>query len=284
MKYPAERDPYHTVAEAIEYIRRHARRQPDLSDVAAHVGLGAHHFQRLFSAWAGISPKRFLQYLTKEHAKRLLHESRAVLDVAIESGLSGPGRLHDLMVVCEALTPGEIRLRGAGLTIRHGVAMTPFGQLLIGATTRGVCHAHFVDGLDEALATRQLADKWPRAEFVRDDAAAAAVARRLLGKDTNDKPLHLLLRGTNFQIKVWEALLRVPAGRAISYRSLAETLGSPTAQRAVGGAVACNDIAVLIPCHRVLRASGDIGDYRWGATRKAALLAWEQARKNSEPD
>src|SRR3569833_3462172 len=282
--HPAQRDAYRTVAEAIDYIRRHARRQPNLSEVAAHVGLGEHHFQRLFSAWAGVSPKRFLQFLTKEHAKRLLHESHDVLDVAFETGLSGAGRLHDLMVVSEALTPGEIRLRGAGLIIHYGFAGTPLGRLVIGETARGICHAHFDDDGDDQAAARRLVEAWPRAEAVRDFVCAETIARRFFVNLASDIPLHLLLRGTNYLIMVWEALLRVPAGKMTSYRTLAQTLDLPKAQRAVGSDVARNNIAVLIPCHRVLRASGDIGEYRWGTTRKAALIEWEPAHKAGESD
>ncbi len=278
---PERHAAYATIARAIAFIRSNAGRQPSLAEVARHVGLSDYHFQRLFSEWAGISPKRFLQYLTKEHARRLLAESRDVLDAALESGLSGAGRLHDLMVACEAMTPGEMRAQGAGLTIRHGFAETPLGTLLAGETGRGICHLHFVEAAERQAAVQRLRADWPRAAFHRDDGAAGRLARRMFAGDAPGKPLRLLLRGTNFQIKVWEALLRIPAGRVLSYGSLAQLAGVPRAPRVVGSALARNGIAVLIPCHRVIRESGESGEYRWGAPRKAALLAWEQGRTES---
>lgn len=267
---------YRTIERAIHFLRENARRQPPLAEVARHVGLSDTHFQRLFSEWAGISPKRFLQYLTKEHAKKLLKESRDVLDVAYTAGLSGGGRLHDLMVTCEALTPGEIRMGGEGLNIHFGFSPTPLGTMLVAGTTRGICHLHFTGECNEQDSLAQLRRAWPRATWQRDDHHAFALSQRLFAFNHIDKPLHLLLRGTNFQIKVWEALLRVPRGRLISYSGLAARLAMPKAQRAVGSAVAKNDIAFLIPCHRVIRESGELGDYRWGTHRKTALMAWEQ--------
>lgn len=267
--------PYDTVAEAIRFVRREARRQPSLDEVAAHVGLSPAHLQRTFSAWAGISPKRFLQFLTKEHARRLLRDSRDVLGASLESGLSGPGRLHDLMVACEALTPGEVGALGEGLTLRFGFAATPLGEVIVAVSGRGVCHLQFVEAGAAAAAEAALRAEWPKAAFRRDDAGAAEVARRMFAGLPGERPLPLLLRGTNFQIKVWEALLRIPPGCALSYGDLAERLGQPRAQRAVGSALAQNRIAVLVPCHRVFRESGEIGGYRWGAERKCALLARE---------
>lgn len=266
---------YATVARAIEFIRANAERQPGLAEIAAAVGLGEHHLQRMFSAWAGLSPKRFLQYLTKEHARQALRDSAVVLDAALGAGLSGPGRLHDLMVSCEALTPGEIRARGAGVEIGHGLAPTPFGAALFGWTARGICHLAFCD--DPAAAIAALRHDWPAAELRRDDAAAQALAARVFPAAPEPGRLHLLLRGTNFQIKVWEALLRVPAGALVSYGRLAALAGAPGAQRAVGSALAANAIAYLIPCHRVIRVGGDSGAYRWGTERKLAMQAWEAA-------
>lgn len=266
---------YATVARAIEFIRANAGRQPELAEIAAAVGLGTHHLQRIFSAWAGLSPKRFLQYLTKEHALQALRDSAVVLDAALGAGLSGPGRLHDLMVSCEAMTPGEIRARGAGVELGHGLAPTPFGAALFGWTARGICHLAFGDDPEAAVAT--LRRDWPAAELRRDDAAAQALAARVFPAAPEPGRLHLLLRGTNFQIKVWEALLRVPAGALVSYGRLAELAGAPGAQRAVGSALAANAIAYLIPCHRVIRSGGDSGAYRWGAERKLAMRAWEAA-------
>ena len=269
---------YETVAAAIRFVCSHAGTQPSLEEIACHVGLSASHLQRVFSDWAGISPKRFLQFLTKEHARTLLRESRDVMSAAIESGLSGPGRLHDLMVSCEALTPGQIGALGEGLVIRYGFAASPFGTFIFGATARGICHLRFVATGQVNVAEAELHSEWPHAKWKHDDAMARQLATDLFSPFSEPKPLNLLLRGTNFQIKVWEALLRIPAGHALSYRDLATMAALPNAQRAVGTAMAHNTIAVLIPCHRVIRESGDIGLYRWGPERKQSLIAWEQAR------
>ncbi len=275
----AQSHAYDTVAAAIRFVRSRALQQPSLDDIAHRVGLSPSHLQRVFSAWAGISPKRFLQFLTKENAKTLLRESRDVLSAAIESGLSGPGRLHDLMVTCEALTPGEIGALGEGLHIRYGFAASSFGTLIVGTTARGICHLQFVEpGQADAEETR-LRSEWPHARFDRNDAAAQQLATGLFDFSAQTKPLSLLLRGTNFQIKVWEALLRIPSGHALSYRDLAAMAAQPKAQRAVGTAMAHNRIALLIPCHRVIRESGDTGQYRWGEDRKRAIIGWEQAQR-----
>jgi len=275
----AQSHAYDTVAAAIRFVRSHALQQPSLNDIARHVGLSPSHLQRVFSAWAGISPKRFLQFLTRENAKTLLRESRDVLSAAIESGLSGPGRLHDLMVTCEALTPGEIGALGEGLHIRYGFAATPFGTAILGTTARGICHLQFVEpGQTDAEETR-LRSEWPHAQFNRNDPATQQLATSLFGFSAQAQPLSLLLRGTNFQIKVWEALLRIPSGRALSYRDLAALAAQPKAQRAVGTAMAHNRIALLIPCHRVIRESGDTGQYRWGEDRKRAIIGWERAHR-----
>ncbi|MFT3849645.1 MAG: methylated-DNA--[protein]-cysteine S-methyltransferase [Propionivibrio sp.] len=266
---------YETVAEAISFIRSRASAQPTLDEIAEHVGLSAFHLQRTFSVWAGISPKRFLQCLTRDHARALLRESRDVLAVAHETGLSGPSRLHDLMIACDAVTPGEVRAWGAGLEITYGFGPTPFGPVLAATTPRGLCHLQFIDNPAGVLDT--LRDDWPLARLTRDDAALAATIDALFANESVDRPFHLLLRGTNFQIKVWEALLKIPAGKVVSYQTLASMTGNPRAQRAVGTALAHNRIALLIPCHRVLRESGDVGQYRWGSERKSALLAYESA-------
>lgn len=269
---------YETIAAAIRFVRGHALTQPSLDEVAGHVGLSASHLQRVFSDWAGISPKRFLQFLTKENAKTLLRESRDVLSAAIESGLSGPGRLHDLMVNCEALTPGEVGALGEGLIIRYGFAATPFGAIIIGTTMRGICHLRFVEPGQANAEEAGLHTEWPNAEFDRNDVAAQQLADHLFHPFNKPKPLNLLLRGTNYQIKVWEALLHIPSGRALSYGNLAAVAAMPKAHRAVGTAMAHNPIAVLIPCHRVIRENGDIGMYRWGTERKHSLIVWEQSR------
>ena len=273
---------YAVVAAAIDYLRDHAVEQPSLDEVAAAVHLSPHHLQRVFTRWAGISPKRFLQYLTKEHALRQLVQSADCLSVAAAAGLSGGGRLHDLMISCEALTPGEIQSGGRHLTIGFGIGSTPFGTAQVGWTARGICHLEF-DAPGTEAASQRVASRWPQATLVRDDAQAATLLARLFAAMPAREPLRLLLRGTNFQIKVWEALLRTAKGDLITYADLAQAIGQPRAARAVGSAVAANAIAFLIPCHRVIRGSGDTGQYRWGAQRKRAMLGWEAARVAGGP-
>lgn len=271
---------YPMVAAAIRYLVEHYAEQPSLDEVAAVAGLHPHHFQRVFKRWAGISPKRFAQYLTVEHAKGLLSADESVLGAALDVGLSGPGRLHDLFVACEAMTPGDYKARGRDLVIRFGVQDSPFGRVVIGLTDRGICWLGFAaDTVDPAAA---MAAEWGAATLIRDDAAVAGVAARLFGDgSTNGSSLPLLLRGTNFQIKVWQALLRIPPGHVASYRQVAEAIGNPDAVRAVGRAVGRNPIAVIIPCHRVILNSGAIHNYRWGESRKRALLAWEAGRREA---
>ena len=267
---------YDTVAQAIRFIRSTARRQPTLDDIAAHVGLSPFQLQRLFSVWAGISPKRFLQHLTREHARTLLRASHDVLAASYEAGLSGPGRLHDLMISCDGVTPGEVRKLGDGLKIAYGFGATPFGRVIVGTTARGLCHLRFVED-DDDTALSELRVDWPLARLQRDDRIVDEAIAHLFSLHAAKHPLHLLLRGTNFQIKVWEALLRVAPGQAISYQTLAGMSGNPRAQRAVGSALAQNRIALLIPCHRVIHEDGTVGQYRWGSERKEALLAYESA-------
>ncbi|TAH52076.1 MAG: methylated-DNA--[protein]-cysteine S-methyltransferase [Betaproteobacteria bacterium] len=271
---------YAIVARAISYIRTHARAQPSLEDIAAAVHLSPHHLQRLFADWAGISPKRFLQYLTKEHARRQLAVSADVLSAAGEAGLSSTSRLHDLMVSCEAMTPGEIKSGGRGLAIGHGVGPSPFGDVLVAWTPRGVCHFAFrVD--DEATMVAELAARWPAATLQRDDAQAQALLRQIFPRTPTRGTVHLVLRGTNFQIKVWEALIRTEPGHVVSYQQLARQLGQPGASRAVGSAIAANTIGFLIPCHRVIREGGEVGQYRWGSERKLALIGWEAGARDT---
>ncbi len=268
---------YATVAKAIDYIRSHAKRQPSLAEVAAAVNLSEYHLQRVFSEWAGLSPKRFLQYLTKEHARRALRGSMDVLSTALESGLSGPGRLHDLMISCEAMSPGQLRAQGHGVQVRFGFANTPFGTALLGWTPHGVCHLAFCDADGDEEKQRFLA-YWSAASLTQDDDGASRLVERIFPSEPTPGRLHLALQGTNFQIKVWEALLRIGSSQLVSYGRLARMAGVPKAQRAVGGALAANRIGFLIPCHRVIRESGDTGDYRWGISRKMAIQLWEAAR------
>jgi AraC family transcriptional regulator of adaptative response/methylated-DNA-[protein]-cysteine methyltransferase len=274
---------YRRVEKAICFLQENAQCQPDLTEVAAHVGLSEYHFQRLFTRWAGISPKRFLQFLTKENAKTLLSRN-SVLSAAYAAGLSGPGRLHDLFVQCEGVTPGEYRTRGAGLEISYGFHPTPFGECLLALTRRGICCLAFVDG-NRQFVLEQLRLDWANASFQEQSSRTRPVVEQVFAPhpgtsssawELGDIVVHL--RGTNFQIKVWEALLRLPPGAATSYEALAEQVGTINYARAVGSAVARNPVAYLIPCHRVLLKAGGFGNYRYGSARKQAILLWEAAR------
>lgn len=271
---------YARVAQAIEFIRRNALQQPSLEQIAAHVGMSEYHFQRVFAQWAGVSPKRFLQFLTKEHAKAALRRSLDVLEASLEVGLSTPSRLHDLIVSCEAMTPGECKSMGEGVKIEYGLAGTPFGSAMIGTTARGICHVEFLDTLDHAMEAGLRAN-WPGATLMRNDAAAQILADRIFTRTPTPGKLHIVLKGTNFQIKIWEALLRIECGEVVSYSGLAALAGHANAQRAVGSALAANVVGYLIPCHRVIRDGGETGHYRWGSTRKTALLAWEAAQREA---
>lgn len=270
---------YRRIADALAYLQAHADAQPDLASVARHTGLSEHHFQRLFTRWAGVSPKRFLQFLTVGDAKRRLAETRNTLDLSAEIGLSGSGRLHDLFVTLEALTPGEARSGGAGIDIRWGIHDTPFGRAVIGLTARGVCALHFIDSDDEAI--KRLHEDWPRASLDHQPAVTEKTARRIFTPMSQQQraPLSVLVKGSNFQIQVWRALLALPAGAVTTYSDIAAALDSPGAARAVGSAVGANPITWLIPCHRVIRASGVLTGYRWGSARKAAILGWEAAHR-----
>ncbi|MBM3356783.1 MAG: methylated-DNA--[protein]-cysteine S-methyltransferase [Betaproteobacteria bacterium] len=275
---PGSRD-YERIARAIEFLRRHALEQPDLAAVARRVHLSEFHLQRLFTRWAGVSPKRFLQFLTVEHAKARLAAGRSVLGLAVDVGLSGPGRLHDLFVGLEAMTPGELRAGGRGVQLRIGACNTPFGRCAIALTARGICAMRFADEATDGGFARWLRARWPQAEMRAEPDAIAALGDRIFGPLAAGAhaPLTVLVKGTNFQIQVWRALLEVPRGLVTTYRDLAARAGRPGAARAVGSAVAANPVAYLIPCHRVIRATGMLGGYRWGETRKAAILAWEAA-------
>ncbi len=273
---------YRRIEQAIEYIEANATRQPELAEIAASLNLSEYYFQRLFTRWAGISPKRFLQYLTKENAKKLLSASDNLLEATYEAGLSSPGRLHDLFIQTEAVTPGEYKSGGKGVEISYGFHPTPFGECLLALTARGICFLAFVESGREATLA-ELRRGWPNSLLKEDPTRTAAVVTRIFqrgisrpGRKSAEIPLHL--RGTNFQIKVWEALLSLPEGRVTSYETLAEQIGFPRGAQAVGNAVGHNPIAYLIPCHRVLKKSGEIGNYRYGSARKRAILGWEMAR------
>ena len=269
---------YQRIAHAIEWLEANAAEQPQLEALAAELNLSPFHCQRLFKRWAGITPKQFLQAVTVGTAKFHLQQSASVLDAALESGLSGPGRLHDHLITVDAATPGEIKHAGADLTITYGETDTPFGRAVIASTPRGICHWSFCDADPGTSAKERLRLEWPQATPTHDDAAQASTVDHLFSS-TADAPLQLHLSGTNFQLKVWQALLQIPYGHTTSYGELAERIDQPSASRAVGTAVGANRIALLIPCHRVLRATGAIGGYRWGVVRKKVLLAWEQATR-----
>lgn len=286
---------YHRVARAIEYLEANHARQPALADVARGAGLSESHFHRLFTRWAGITPKRFLQVLTLERAKHSLSASASVLGAAYATGLSGPGRLHDLFVTLEAMTPGEFKSGGRGITIHWGVHPTPFGDALLGVTPRGICHLTFTAG-DSPDAEGALRERWPRAVLRHQPESTGAVARSIFlspdedhsarvsededrgsGRAGTRREIRLLAGGTNFQVRVWDALLRIPPGEVTTYGEIARLIGQPSAARAAGSAIGSNSIAYLIPCHRVIRKTGGLGGYRWGSDRKRALLAWEAA-------
>lgn len=264
---------YLRIEQAILYLENHYKEQPSLEQVAANIGLSEFHFQRLFTRWAGVSPKRFLQFLTKEGAKDLLSRSENLLDTTHQVGLSSLGRLHDLFVTTEAVTPGEFKARGDGVTIRYGLHASPYGKCLVAVTERGICHLGFVQN-SEGDAIDQLVADWKNARMVEDHKSTVPYVDAIF-EATPGIPLNVHLRGTNFQLKVWEALLQIPAGTVTTYEGLAQRIGQPSASRAVGSAVGHNPIAVLIPCHRVIRKVGDFGNYRYGAQRKKALLARE---------
>ena len=276
---------YQTVEKAITYLEDHVEEQPNLKDVAESVHLSEYHFQRLFSRWVGISPKRFLQYLTKERAKEMLGGSVSVLEAAYAAGLSSPGRLHDLFVNCEAVTPGDYKSQGEDLEIAYGFHASPFGECLLALTGRGICDLIFVSEGNREEALKALKKRWARAALHEDPQRTGPVVAQVFDRLTGGKakPLSLHLRGTNFQIKVWEALLNIPSGTVVSYEDIAVSIGMPSAARAVSNAVARNPIPVIIPCHRVIRKAGAYGGYRWGTARKKALLGWEAAysRKDS---
>ncbi len=272
---------YQLIEQAILFLEQNFKRQPGLKEIAASVGLSEYHFQRLFTRWVGVSPKRFLQFLTKEHAKLLLDKAENVLDTAYESGLSSPGRLHDLFVSCDAVTPGEYKQAGEGLQIDYGFHSSPFGECLIARTDRGICNLAFIREGERERAFTELQMNWMHADLNENPAATFPLVRQIfsLKWDSNSSPLHLYLRGTNFQIKVWEALLRIPVGSVVSYHDIAVSIGMPKASRAVGHAVGKNPVPVIIPCHRVIRKGGEFGDYHWGSARKKALLGWEMAHQ-----
>jgi AraC family transcriptional regulator of adaptative response/methylated-DNA-[protein]-cysteine methyltransferase len=271
---------YLVVERAIQFLGRNFQAQPDLEEIAASVHLSKYHFQRLFRRWAGVTPSQFLRYLTIEYAKGRLRESQTVFDASLDAGLSSPGRLHDLFVTFEAMTPGEYKQLGAGIEIRYGFHHTPFGEALLGVTERGVCALRFVasDGRDSSLD--KFKKEWSEAVFVhRPEETTATIHRIFQGLRQDEKSaLHLFLRGTNFQVQVWRALLAIPPGALVCYQDVARFISKPTAVRAAANAVGRNPISYVIPCHRVITKAGRSHRYRWGAARKKAMLVWEASR------
>lgn len=274
---------YHLMAAAVARLVEQAEEQPSLETLAETAGLSPFHFQRLFTRWAGVSPKRFLQHLTVEHAKKRLDEGAGVLEASFDVGLSGPSRLHDLFVSCEAATPGGYKARGDGMVIRWGRFPTVFGAALLGVVERGLCWLGFDDGIcGGGDGLDELRGMWPLARLIEEPAAAEDYAKRIFyGETVFDRPLSLALRGTNFQIQVWRALLRIPDGALTAYGDVAAAVGLPQASRAVGAAIGRNPLALVIPCHRVIRKSGIVHRYRYGCDRKRALIGWEQSRRTA---
>ena len=271
---------YDLVRRAVAYVTQHVRRQPEVEEIAAAVGVPARALTDLFRRWCGLTPKAFLQAVTLDRARSVLAESTNVLDAALELGLSGPGRLHDLFVVHEAMSPGEWKTGGAGLEIRYGFHPSPFGVALAMGTKRGLCGLAFADAGEDVAALADMRRRWPNASFVEDPTATAPLVRRIFDPEAwrEDQPLRIVFIGTDFEVRVWETLLRIPMGRATTYSTIAGHVGRPLAARAVGAAVGKNPISFVVPCHRVLGKSGDLTGYHWGLTRKRAILGWEAGK------
>lgn len=267
---------YQTIEKAIQFLEDNFQRQPELKEMADSAGLSEFHFQRVFSRWAGISPKRFLQFITKENAKKILNNT-SIMEAAYSVGLSSPGRLHDLFIHTEAVSPGEYKSSGAGITILYAFQPSPFGEILIGMTDRGICHLSFVNE-NRKISFQNLQQQWKNSELIEDIGSTGILINSIFSQEKQTQPLYLFLNGTNFQIKVWEALLRTDRGLLTTYGQLAEKIGTPAAMRAVGTAVGTNPIAFLIPCHRVIRKTGQFGNYHWGSARKKAIIGWENAK------
>lgn len=281
---------YQRIAQAIEYLEKNVHRQPELDEVAEQVHLSPFHFQRIFTEWAGISPKRFLQFLTTDFLKKKLQESRNLEELAQIAGLSGQSRVYDLFTTLEAVTPQEYKLHGSGIQIEYGFHKTPFGNCLIGVTERGICWLSFIsqdeDGRHEL---ENMKEHWHNSVFHQNQNLTAEFVDGIFNRNGADLPtskagkrkLHLFVKGTNFQIKVWEALLKIPMGDVTTYQDIAERISNPKAMQAVGSAVGSNHIAYLIPCHRVIRKDGILGEYRWDAIRKKSIIGWEMANTGS---
>lgn len=283
MPWKMQMSDYDRIAEAISFIVNRVDSQPSLQEIAQHLHLSPFHFQRLFSRWAGVTPKRFLQVLTLERAKQLLSESKPLLEVSDTLGLSSGSRLYDHFVHLEAVTPGEYKMGGAGLALEYAVHDTPFGKAFIAITPRGICRFAFLAHAESDGHLHDLQKAWPRATVQENHQRTLAVIQAMFGEEKKrDCPLSLHVSGTNFQISVWKALLQIPPAKVASYTQIATAIGHPGSARAVGQAVGANPVALLIPCHRVIQQSGKLGGYHWGETRKQAIHAWESAR-HEEP-
>ncbi len=272
---------YERIEKAIVYIKQNFKEQPDLDEIAKQVHLSPFHFQRLFTDWAGVSPKKFLQFISVEHAKELLKQKKPLSTVSFETGLSSTGRLHDLFIGIEGMTPGEFKNGAAALQIHYSFAETAFGDIIIASTAKGICHLAFVK--DEKYALENLQQFFLKATLLQKTDLIQQDALRFFSGDWTDlQKVKLHLKGTTFQIKVWESLLKIPFGNISTYASIAEDIKNPGASRAVGTAIGSNPVAFLIPCHRVIKSTGIIGDYHWGSNRKTAMLGWEAAKISSE--
>lgn len=270
---------YYRIEQAIKFLEENFQHQPELDEVAEKVHLSPFHFQRLFTEWAGISPKRFLQFLTVDFLKQKLYETRNLNEAAAYAGLSSQSRVYDLFTTLEAVTPQEYKTKGAGINIEYGLHETPFGQCLIGKTDRGICWLSFLNPEDERNEVDTMKSHWHNSVFYQNQEATSLLINQIFNRSQESQSkLHLFVKGTNFQIKVWDALLKIPAGSVTTYQGIAQNVNSPRAMQAVGSAVGSNHIAYLIPCHRVIRKDGVLGEYRWNSTRKKSIIGWEMAK------
>lgn len=277
--FSQQAEDFQRIEKAIQFIETDFTSQPSLGQIAKSVHLSKYHFDRLFKRWAGISPIQFMQFMTLDYAKQQLAKSKSLLETSLEAGLSGPGRLHDLFITFDAMTPGDFKKQGSGLKISYGFCQSPFGTCLLATTKRGICYLGFAEGEDREEALGQLFQTWPGSEFIDAPDHILPIVNKIFGTDKRNKqrPFNLQIKGTNFQINVWKALLTIPKGCIVSYQDIAALIGNPKAFRAVASAIAINPVSFLIPCHRVITKSGNIHRYRWGSARKKALIGWEAA-------
>jgi AraC family transcriptional regulator of adaptative response/methylated-DNA-[protein]-cysteine methyltransferase len=270
---------YQRIEQAIKYLEENFKTQPELDEVAEKVHLSPFHFQRIFTEWAGISPKRFLQFLTVDYLKEKLQQSKNIVEAAEAAGLSGQSRVYDLFTTLEAVTPAEYKMKGSGIRIDYGFHLTPFGMALIGVTERGICWLSFLGSdEDQRPSLEEMKSYWHNSIFHEDREISKAFAEQIFHLNPESKKLHLFVKGTNFQIKVWEALLKIPTGQVTTYQDIAQAIQNPKAVQAVGSAVGSNHVAYLIPCHRVIRKDGILGEYRWSSARKKGIIGWEMAK------